>query len=123
MIASKSCHIALVDFGDTGWRAQYGVLLGGGGFHEHPMFPSVQAVFEEISGPHTIGAHSGWNAQTDSDAAISAAFGLQVPAREFHGFFTDAEGVDHYMLAVMREKARLCAGDYLAEDAKDRRQT
>ncbi len=30
-----------------------------------------------------------------------------------------ALGVDHYMLAVMREKARFCAGDYLAEDAKE----
>jgi hypothetical protein len=110
-VANKSSHIVLVDFGDTGWNVQYGDLLGRGGFHEHPMFPRVQAVFEEISGPHTIGAHSGWNAQTD--AAISSVFGL--PAREFHGFFTDAEGVDHYMLAVMREKARLCGGDYLAD--------
>ncbi len=91
-----------MDFGDTGWRAQYGVLLGGGGgFHEHPMFPRVQAVFEAISWPQTAGENSGWNARTD--AAISSVFGL--PAREFHGFFTDAEGVDHYMLAVMREKA------------------
>lgn len=109
--ANKSSHIVLVDFGDTGWNVQYGDLLWRGGFHEHPMFPRVQAVFEELSGPHTVGAHSGWNAQTD--AAISSVFGL--PAREFHGFFTDAAGVDHYMLAVMREKARLCGGDYLAD--------
>ncbi len=29
--ANKTSHIVLVDFGDTGWRAQYGVLLGRGG--------------------------------------------------------------------------------------------
>ena len=112
--ARKSCHIVLVDFGDDGWRAQYGALLvGGRGFHEHPMLPRVQAVFEAISGP-AVGEYSGWAGLTD--AAISAAFGL--PAREFHGFFTDAEGVDHYMLAVMREKARLCGGDYLADSGQ-----
>ena len=108
-VASKLCHIVLVDFGDDGWLAQYGALLAGGrGFHEHPMLPRVQMVFHEIR--TAVGEYSGGNAQTN--AAISSAFGL--PAREFHGFFTDAEGVDHYMLAVMREKARLCAGDYLA---------
>jgi hypothetical protein len=70
--ANKSSHIVLVpvDFGDTGsWNVQYGSLLGGGGgFHEHPLFPRVQAVFEEISGPHTLGANSGWNAQKDAAA-------------------------------------------------------
>ncbi len=40
--ASQSCHIVLVDFGGTGWQAQYGSMLGGGaGFQEHPMFPRV----------------------------------------------------------------------------------
>ncbi len=108
--ASKSCHIVLVDFGDDRWRAQYGALLAGGrGFHEHPMLPRVQAVFEAIYDT-SVGEYSGWAGLTD--AAISSVFGL--PAREFHGFFTDAEGVDHYMLAVMREMARLCGGDYLA---------
>ncbi len=111
--ASKSCHIVLVDFGDIGWRAQYGVLLGGvrGGwrFQDHPMLPRVQMVFHEIR--TKIGEYSGWE-NSQMNVAILAAFGL--PARELHGFFTDAEGVDHYMLAVMREKARLCGGDYLA---------
>jgi hypothetical protein len=111
--ANKSCHIALVDFGDIGWNVQYGSLLGGRvcgcWFHECPMFPRVQAVFEAICNT-SVGEYSGWAGL--ADAAISEVFGL--PAREFHRFFTDAEGVDHYMLAVMREKARLCAGDYLA---------
>jgi hypothetical protein len=109
-VAHLSCHIALVDFGDT-WRAEYGSMLGGSGvFHEHPMFPRVQAVFEEISGPHTLGENTGWNAVTD--AAVCSLFGF--PPTEFHGFFTDAEGTDHYALALMREKARLGGGDYLA---------
>jgi hypothetical protein len=73
-------------------------------------------VFEAISGPQTAGENTGWNPRTD--AAISSLFGL--PAWEFHGFFTDAEGVDNYVLAVMREKARLCGGDYLADGARER---
>jgi hypothetical protein len=95
------------------------MLSGRGAFHEHPMFPRMQAVFEAISGPQTAGENSGWNALRD--AAVCSLFGF--PAREFHGFFTDAEGVDHYMLAVMREKACLCGVDYLAEDAREWRQT
>ncbi len=99
--AHLSCHIALVDHGDT-WRAEYGSMLGGrGAFHERPMLPRVQAVFEE---PQTVGESSGWNAQTG--AAVCSRCGF--PPREFHGFFTDAEGVDHCALAIMREKAHLC---------------
>ncbi len=74
----------------------------------------VSAVFDSIYRPYHVNDDDGWSKETEE--AICLLFGIALS--DTRGFFTDAAGTDYVALA--REKARLAAGDDLADGGAQR---